>query len=460
MSTGVDNGKTPPSPFPTLHPRVQPLAGRPDRTVPPAPSQAGPPSGTQPRPSVQPLSAAPTAVPHGPVDGPGGQRPYRTADYEVAPPRPPQAPPVPAPPVPPLPASGRPAPAAPPRPAAPPVTPPAPPVPNVPPARSAPPPSPPRPAGPPRPAAVPLPPAAVPLPPAAPPRPRGPIPPAGPARNPYPAQDLPPRPAPAPAGRGRRGVVAAVCLVAGLGLVGGAVAGAVIGQGPRAAAPPADGSPEAFAKVRDVWRNTPVNQLFPPTVSAKNAGPGGADRTWTRVGVAAPAGCAGAFDPPLSQALAPVGCLKLLRASYVDSTSTTVTTVGVVVASGQAAAMSALNRRWTGRHLGERTDLVPRPVAFPGTPTAHFGAPQRGSWDVQISADLPFVVYAVSGFADGRAVPVPQPADKADADGATTAAAQAGLGFDATGLASAVDDRLHAAVTALLHPPTDGTEKR
>jgi hypothetical protein len=251
-----------------------------------------------------------------------------------------------------------------------------------------------------------------------------------------------------------------VCLVVGLGLVGGAVAGAVINHGPQRPAPVADGSPEAFAKARDVWRDTPVDRLFPPTVSDKDGGPGGAQRSWVRVGVAAPAGCQGALDPLLQQVVAPVGCTRLLRATYVDSTSTTVTTVGLLVASGEAPAMSALARRWTSQHLGERTDLLPRPVAFPGTPAARFGDRQRGSWDVQVAADLPFVVYAVSGFADGRTIAQPQPADKADAQGATTPAAQAGLGFDATGLASAVDDHLHTAVGTLLHPPTTGPEKR
>jgi hypothetical protein len=144
----------------------------------------------------------------------------------------------------------------------------------------------------------------------------------------------------------------------------------------------------------------------------------------------------------------------------VDSTSTTVTTVGLLVASGEAPAMRALNQRWATEHLGGRTDLVPKAVAFPGTPAASFGDRQRGSWDVQVSADLPFVVYAVSGFADGRAVPDRQPADKATAPKATSAAAQAGLGFDATGVASAVDDRLHATVSAALHPSTTGTEKK
>jgi hypothetical protein len=254
-------------------------------------------------------------------------------------------------------------------------------------------------------------------------------------------------------------VLAAACLVVGLGLVGGAIAGAVITHSPQPPQPVADGSPAAFATARDVWRDTPVDGLFPPTVAAKDAGPGGADRSWTRIGVAAPANCTGAFDPLLRQVLAPVGCARLLRATYVDSTSTTVTTVGLLVASGQAPAMNALNKRWTGQHLGERTDLLPKAVAFPRTPAAHFGDRQRGSWDVQVSPDLPFVVYAVSGFADGRAASPPQPAGKADAQGATTPAAQAGLGFDAVGLASAVDDHLHTAVSTLLHPPTTGPER-
>lgn len=259
-----------------------------------------------------------------------------------------------------------------------------------------------------------------------------------------------------PRGAGAR-IGAALCLVLGLGLIGGAVAGAVINHGPRPEPPVADGSPEAFAKARQVWRNTPVDTLFPPSVKDKGAGPGGADRTWTRIGVAAPGGCAGAFDPLLARVLAPVGCAKLLRATYVDSTSSTVTTVGVLVTAGEAPAMRALDQRWANEHLGERADLIPKAVAFPGTAAASFGDHQRGSWAVQVSADLPFVVYAVSGFADGRDVPAPQPADKADAAGATTAPAQAGLGFDAIGVASAVDDRLHAVADAALHPATKGS---
>lgn len=255
---------------------------------------------------------------------------------------------------------------------------------------------------------------------------------------------------------------AALCLVLGLGLIGGAIAGSAINHKPRAVPPPVDGSVEAFATVRQVWRSAPVDSLFPRTVTAKGAGPGGADRSWNRIGVAAPGGCTAAFDPLLQQVLAPTGCARLLRATYVDSTSTTVTTVGLLVTTAESPAMRALSSRWTAQHLGDRTDLIPRPVAFPGTPAASFGTAQRGSWEIQVSADLPFVVYAVTGFADGRTIS-PQPADKAVKPGATSVPAQAGLGYDATALASSVDDRLHATVSAMLRPSsgpgTHGTEK-
>jgi hypothetical protein len=208
----------------------------------------------------------------------------------------------------------------------------------------------------------------------------------------------------------------------------------------------------AFASARQVWHSVPVDSLFPPVVRAAGAGPGGADRTWTRIGVAPPAGCTGAFDPLLQGVLAPAGCARLLRATYVDSTSTSVTTVGLLVTATDVAGMKALSRRWTKESLGNRADLVPLPVAVPRTLAAGFGRKQRGSWDVHVSADLPFVVYAVSGFADGRAVATPQSAAQATAPGATSAPAQAGLGNDAAGLASAVDNRLHGTVSTFLRP--------
>ncbi|ARZ70998.1 hypothetical protein M1P56_08880 [Streptomyces sp. HU2014] len=251
-------------------------------------------------------------------------------------------------------------------------------------------------------------------------------------------------PAPVRARGPVRTVAAAVCLVLGVGLIGGAVA-----TGRQADAPGRRTAAERdFAEGRTLWRTVPVDELFPPTVRGAGAGPGGADRRWTRVGVAPDADCAGAFDPPLARVLAPAGCARLLRATYTDATSTTVTTVGLLVTATDEEGMRALRTRFTGERLAERTDLMPRPYAPPGTVAEGFGDPQRVSWHIGVLVDVPAVVYTVTGFADGRTDMPPQPAAQAVAHGATTAPAQAGLGHDASALAERMEAALRRALRA------------
>ncbi|WP_245654286.1 hypothetical protein [Streptomyces violens] len=234
---------------------------------------------------------------------------------------------------------------------------------------------------------------------------------------------------------GLRTAAAAACLVLGLGLIGGAAAGSWLAGGPsgdQAAA-------AAFTDARDLWHSVPVRTLFPRTLHGTAAGPGGADRTWHRIAVAPDSGCTKAFDPLLAKALAPAGCKRLLRADYVDATHSSVITVGVVTTRTDLAGMRALNKRFSTERLAARRDLMPRPYTAPGTPAADFGPDQRASWSVQVLPDAPFVVYAVSGFADGRAVPDPRPADEATRTGATSAPAQSGLGHDAAGVADGIE---------------------
>ncbi|CAM5408904.1 hypothetical protein STENM223S_00814 [Streptomyces tendae] len=224
-------------------------------------------------------------------------------------------------------------------------------------------------------------------------------------------------------------VAAAVCLVLGTGLIGGAVTGAWLADGPEG-----PGTRHAFAVAGDLWHEVPVDQLFPPTVQGRGAGPGEADRVWTRIAVAPDSGCEAAFDALLGRALAPVGCERLLRATYTDATQSHVTTVGLLFTEADAAGMEALARRFDRERLDRRSDLMPLPYGAKDT-ASWIGPEQRASWAISVLTDAPVVVYAVSGWADGRAVDEPQPAEDAMRSGATTAPAQAGLGHEARGLA-------------------------
>ncbi|MGW4445672.1 hypothetical protein [Streptomyces sp. NPDC004682] len=238
-----------------------------------------------------------------------------------------------------------------------------------------------------------------------------------------------------------RVVGAAVCVVLGLGLIGGAAVGSWLSGDGDAPAPAS-----AYEAAGGLWHSVPVDKLFPPTLDGKGAGPGGADRTWTRIAVAPDSGCADAFDPLLRKVLAPVGCRRLLRATYTDATQSYVTTVGLLFTKADPAAMTSLANRFRGERLDRRTDLLPRAYAAKGTAAAKFGDAQRASWTIDVLTDAPVVAFAVSGWADGRSVDAPEPAADAVRAGATSAPAQAGLGNEAQGLADRVERRLRQRV--------------
>src|SRR5947208_13851893 len=116
--------------------------------------------------------------------------------------------------------------------------------------------------------------------------------------------------------------------------------------------------------------------------------------------------------------------------------------------------MKSLARRFQSQGLGTRTDLMPRPYAAKNTAAAHFGSKQRASWTVSVLTDAPVVVYAVSGWADGRSVDTPAPAEQATQADATSAPAQAGLGNEAQGLADRIERALRKDVTSPTEHPS------
>ncbi|WP_235981217.1 hypothetical protein [Streptomyces albidus (ex Kaewkla and Franco 2022)] len=276
-----------------------------------------------------------------------------------------------------------------------------------------------------------------PLPPLPPGRPAGSFESGPPTAQLRPIQDESPHHRPAP-----RTVAAAACLVLGVGLIGGAAAGMTWltdDPGDQATAQ------EVFDNARTMWHSKSVDEIFPRELKGVGAGPGGADRQWLRVAVAPDGNCRNAFDPLLAKALSPVGCSRLLRATYADETTSSVTTVGLVFTRSDDAGMRSLRKRFAVENLSERTDLMPRPYAARGTVAADFGDAQRASWTVRVLAEAPVVAYAVTGFADGRVVSDPQAAAEATEKGETSAAAQAGLGHDAQGIADRIERRLRNA---------------
>ncbi|WP_406265212.1 hypothetical protein OHT93_06925 [Streptomyces sp. NBC_00191] len=249
--------------------------------------------------------------------------------------------------------------------------------------------------------------------------------------------------------RPARTIGALACVVLGLGLIGGAATGSWL-TGDSSADPTAR---TGYTETRTLWHSVPVNTLFPRTLRGEGAGPGGADRVWTRIAVAPDGACAPALDPLLLKTLQPVGCVRVLRATYTDATASSVTTVGMIFTEADSEAMGTLNSRFTEQGLDERRDLMPRTLPAKGTAAAGFGDRQRASWTVSVLTEMPVVVYAVSGFADGRTVTDPLPAAEAKAEGATSAPAQAGLGHEATGIADRIEGGLRKSVSTATEKP-------
>ncbi|MFE2285877.1 hypothetical protein ACFXDJ_17130 [Streptomyces sp. NPDC059443] len=239
------------------------------------------------------------------------------------------------------------------------------------------------------------------------------------------APDRPPAP---PRRRPGRVFAALVCGLLGLGLTGAAgytsVAEHRAEQRPLAAG-------AAYRKAASLWHDTPVDTLFPPVLTGEDAGPGGADRTWTRIALAPDAGCPAALAADWQALLAGAGCTRVLRATYTDATRSSLVTVGMVFTPGDAAAMNALRGR-----------LTPPPgYGFPDD--------RRAAWTASVLPEAPVVVYGVSAFADGRILDAPRPAEDTMAKDATGAVAQAGLGHEAM----AVADQVARGVRALAAPP-------
>ncbi|MGZ9929972.1 hypothetical protein ACXNSR_08765 [Streptomyces sp. NC-S4] len=225
-----------------------------------------------------------------------------------------------------------------------------------------------------------------------------------------------------------RVVAATLCALLGSGLVGGAALTTWAEHRAAARPLPADA---AYRKAGSLWRAAPVDSLLPPVVTGPSAGPGGSDRTWTRIALAPDADCPAALAADWQALLATTGCTRVLRATYTDATRSFLITVGMVFTPADAPTMAALAGR------------IPAPPAY------GFTNAQRAAWATSVPTEAPVVVYTVSAFADGRPLDAPHPAADLMKKDATGAAAQAGLGHEARALA----DRVGHGLAFLAAPP-------
>ncbi|MET8296173.1 hypothetical protein ABZW02_19165 [Streptomyces sp. NPDC005180] len=233
----------------------------------------------------------------------------------------------------------------------------------------------------------------------------------------------PPPPPPGPRRHPARVTTAALCALLGSALlVGGAAT--MWSQYRAGHLPPA---PEAaYRTAASLWHTAPADGLLPPVLEDREAGPGGASRTWTRIALAPDADCAAALPADWRAALTATGCTRVLRATYTDSTRSSLITVGLVFTPADARTMDGLRGR------------------LPAPPAYEYADSRRAAWTAGIVAEAPAVVYAVSAFADGRAMDAPVPAEEAARPGATGTVAEAGLGHEAKALAVRVERTLGA----------------
>ncbi|MGN9846608.1 hypothetical protein ACTMTI_51745 [Nonomuraea sp. H19] len=140
------------------------------------------------------------------------------------------------------------------------------------------------------------------------------------------------------------------------------------------------------------WQAWPKTGVFPEEV--KYLGLDRAQQYATRVGIAPETECGKGVDASIAGVLDGHGCVTMLRATYIDQTSSFVFTVGVAVLKDEESRVSATEELTQDDRVGVL------PVAFPGTVTERFGPDQRQrtSW---VGAG-PYIVFSTAGYADGR----------------------------------------------------------
>jgi hypothetical protein len=157
------------------------------------------------------------------------------------------------------------------------------------------------------------------------------------------------------------------------------------------------------------WRDMPAGQIFPgsvvyslPATAIEDSPP--LSLRAVRVAIAPQSACAAAMtDSAAAAVLRRRGCEAVLRATYIDETSSFVVTVGVAVLPTPSAATAA-SAGISGTELAASRQAGQLPA---GVRTVHFTGAVAGLFDYnrQISATMPagpYLVMYAAGYSDGR----------------------------------------------------------
>src|SRR5580692_370596 len=189
--------------------------------------------------------------------------------------------------------------------------------------------------------------------------------------------------------------VAAICLLLALGLSSTGAGGFLLRREMGRAATPAEIAAAGRAELAARWRELPAGMIFPPSVTFLAADFSG-NSTARLVGVAVPASCSVALDAQVLAKLSGLGCVTVLRATYIDYSGTIAATIGIAVLRSPRAATAGLARL---SDILNRSGL--RVAVFPGTIAAGFGDPQRAVFNDAKGAG-PYLYFVVGGDTDGR----------------------------------------------------------
>jgi hypothetical protein len=214
-----------------------------------------------------------------------------------------------------------------------------------------------------------------------------------------------------PPRRGARGRRAAALIALALGLAGFAISAAGLASQllPRTFTVSQQEQIKSW-EIAGRWQQLPAGQIFPASVSYQLSPSVLEDSTSLslkaiRVGIAPQSGCGTGVTTAAAAVLRRDGCTAVLRATYADSTSSYVMTVGVAVLPSDAAAVKAhqslsqLRLTSAGDNSSAGLAAGVLVVKYHGSAAAMYDYSRQLS---ESFPDGPYLVMYAAGYADSR----------------------------------------------------------